>query len=191
VNTNNFIGSATIIMGIIGLGVLALGLSFTVWAARLFNRLIKLKALYEEGWSAVQVTLKRRSDLIPNIVKAAEVYMFMTHESETLRSITKAHAQKQAAQSVAETAKAEAYMTTSLAGFRTIVENYPDLKADKNIAQIQEELSELEERIENSCHYYNATVRDYNMEMDQFPANLIVGTIGFKRAELFETDEGA
>jgi LemA protein len=187
VNTNNFIGNAGIV-GIIGIVVLSLGLFSIVWATRLFNRLIKLRTLYEEGWSGVQAALKSRRDLVHNIEKAAEISI-MTHEPETFRSITHACAQGQAAHSVAETARAELSMTTALAGFRTILENYPALIEDKNMMQIYEELSGLEERIERTRRYYNATARDYNMEMDQFPANLIVRLIGFKRATFFEIDE--
>ena len=151
--------------------VLALGLIFTVWVIRLFNRFVTLRTLKEEGWSGVLTALKRRRDFISNIVKTV-----MPHESETLRNI----AQPQAARSVAETAKAEASITEALAGLRATIENHPDLK---------EELSELEKRIEKTRRYYNATVRDFNMEMDQFPASLIVGLMGFKRAAFFEADE--
>ena len=175
----------------ISIVIAALCLFLAVWTTKLFNRLIKLKALNDEGWNGVLTVLKRRRDLIPNILRVAEVYV-MTNESETLRNITQARVHEQAARSVAETAKAEAGMRTALAGFRTIMENYPDLKADRNMMKIQEELSGLsglEERIEKTRHYYNATARDYNMEMDQFPANFIVGLMGFKRAAYFEADE--
>jgi len=132
VDINNFAGSVkTVGLTIV---VLSLGLFFTVWAVRLFNRLIKLRALNEEGWSGVLAAQKRRRDLI------------------------------------------------------AAMENHPDLKMDGDMTQIQEELSGLEERIEKTRRYYNATTRDYNMEMDQFPAKLIVGLMGFKYAMLFKPD---
>ena len=166
--------------------LLALMLLFAVWAVKLYNRLVKLKALYEEGWSGVLVALKRRRDLIPNLVEA--VGRYMTHESETLQGIAQARALGQAARGVTEMANAEADMMAALAGFRGIVENYPELKADTNIMHIQEQLSNMEEHVERVRRYYNATVRDINMEMDKFPANLISGAMGFKRAVFFDTD---
>ena len=129
---NNFIGSAGIV-GII-IVVLSPALFFAVWAIKLFNRLIKLRALYEEGWSGVLAAEKRRRDFI------------------------------------------------------AAMENRPDLKADGDMTQIREELSGLEERVEKTRRYYNATSRDYNMEMDQFPAKLIVSLMGFKHAMLFEPE---
>jgi len=174
-------------LGIAGIVILALIVITGVWAARLFNRLIKLRTLNEEGWSGILAALKRRGDLIPNLVEIASRYM--THESETLTEITAARAMVQGARSVVETADAEEIMMAALAGFRGIVENYPELKADKNMMQIQEQLVELEERIEKVRRYYNATVRDFNMEMSRFPANLIADSMGFARAAFFETEE--
>jgi len=171
-----------------GVAVLALCLFSTGWAIRLFNRLIYLRTLKEEGWSGVLAALKRRRDLIPNILKLAEVYI-MAHESEALLNTIQAHAQGQVTYSVAEVKRAEEFTAVTLARIMAIMENHPNLKAEKSIMQIHEELSGLEERIEKTRHYYNATVRDYNMEMDQFPANLVVGLMGFKRAALFESDE--
>ena len=169
--------------------VLLLFFYIAFWSARLFNRLIKLRTLYEEGWSGVQVALRRRRDLIPNLVEAAGIYI--GHENDTLKGVAQARAMGQAAKGITETARAEAGMMAALAGFKGIVESYPELKADKNIMHIQVQLTELEERIEKVRRYYNATVRDHNMEMDRFPANLVVGMMGFKRAAFFETDEAS
>ena len=166
---------------------LLLILLISVWAIRLFNSLIKLRILHEEAWSGILAALKRRRDLIPNLVEVAGAYM--GHESDTLKGVAQARAMGQAAKSVAEVTRAETGMMAALAGFKGIVESYPELKADKKMMHIQEQLSELEERIEKTRRYYNATVRDHNLEMDRFPANLIVGLMGFKRAMFFETDE--
>ncbi|MDL2263973.1 LemA family protein [Synergistaceae bacterium OttesenSCG-928-I11] len=171
----------------VGLVVLLLLMLIGIWAMRLFNRLVKFRTLSEEGWSGILAVLKRRRDLIPNLVALASGYM--THESETLEKITLARALGQAARSVDEMADAETSMTAALAGFRLVLENYPALKADANVMQIQEELSDLEERIEKVRRYYNATVRDYNMEMARFPANLIARPMGFRSAKFFDTDE--
>jgi LemA protein len=173
-------------MGIISIVTFALGLFSVVWAIRLYNRLIKLRTFNEEGWSGVLVALKRRRALISSIVKATGV---QPHESEALWSIARAQAREQAACGVTEAARAEAGVTAALAGFRAIVENHPDLKENMNMIQIQEEFSALEDRIEKTRRYYNATVRDFNMEMDRFPANLVVELMGFKRASFFETEE--
>ena len=174
-------------MEIISIVVVALSLCFIVWAIKLFNRLIKLKTLNEEGWSGVLVVLKRRRALIPNIIDIADLHL--NHETGAFCRLTQAQELEQAANSVAEMARAEASMTAALAGFKAIVENYPYLQSDENMMHIQQELRELEERIEKVRRYYNATARDYNMEMAQFPANLVVGLMGFKSAEFFETDE--
>ena len=186
-DTNYFTGNVVIKVGLVGLLVFLFGLFSTVWVTRLFNKMIKLKAINEEGWGGVLAALKRRRDIIPNIVKAAEVYM--PGDSETLLNITRACGEEQAAKSVEETAKAAADTTEALYAFKAAIENYPDIKADKHVMEIQEELSGLEERIELTRRYYNATVRDDNMEMDQFPANLIVRLMGFKRAAFFEASE--
>jgi LemA protein len=173
--------------GIVSIVVLLL-IVFTVsWAVRLFNRLVRFKALHEEGWSGILAALKRRSDLLPNLVETASSYM--GHESETLVKIAEARALTQSAKGFSEVMDAETHMMSALTGFRTFQENYPQLKADKNMMHIQEELSALEERIEKTRRYYNATVRDFNMEMDRFPANIVAGAMGFKHARFFETDE--
>ena len=174
-------------LGVVSTVILALVVIIGIWAARLFNRLVKLKTLNEEGWSGILAALKRRGDLIPNLVEVAAGYM--TRESETLTRIAQARGMVQAAHNVEEMAGAETSMMAALTGFKATVENYPELKADKNMMAIQEELSTLEERIEKTRRYYNATVRDYNMEMARFPANFVSGSMGFKPAALFETDE--
>jgi LemA protein len=166
---------------------LVFGLVATVWGIKLFNKMIKLRTIVEEGWSGVMVALRRRRDLIPNLVQVAGIYV--GHENDTLKGVAEARSLGQAAKSVAETARAESLMMGALAGFKGIVESYPELKADKNMMHVQEQLTELEERIEKVRRYYNATVRDHNMEMARFPANLITPMLGFKSATFFETDE--
>jgi LemA protein len=162
-------------------------LFIAAWAIKLFNRILRFRTLSEEGWSGVLATLKRRRDLIPNLVEVAGAYL--GHESETLKGVADARSLGQAARGVAEVARAEAGVMAALAGFKGIVENYPELKGDKNMMHIQVQLAELEERIEKTRRYYNATVRDHNLEMDRFPANLVAGFMGFKRMSFFETDE--
>ena len=172
---------------IIIVAISALSLFSAVWTIKLFNRLIILKSLKEEGWSGLLRALKRRNDLILTIVRTAEVHM--PHESETLRNIAHSNSQGQTKYKIAEIASVEASMTTAFAAFRGDIENYPDIKADKKLRQIQEEISELEDDIEKTRLYYNATVRDYNMEMSKFPANLIVRLMGFKHGTCFDADD--
>jgi LemA protein len=157
------------------------------WGVRLYNRLVKLQVFTEEGWSGILAALKRRRDILPNLVETAAGYM--SHENDTLKGIAQARALGQAARGVEEVAHAETNMMAALAGFRGIVENYPELKANQNMMHIKQELSALEERIEKTRRYYNATVRDFNMEIDRFPANLFVGFMGYKHAKFFDTDE--
>ena len=172
---------------IIGITVFALIVMIGVWAVRLFNKLIGLRTLCEESWSGILAALKRRGDLLHNLVETAAGYM--THGSETLTKITLARGMARSARGVTEIANAEMSVTAALAGFRIAAENYPELKADKNMIAIQEELSGLEGRIEKVRRYYNATVRDFNMEMARFPANFVSAPMGFKPAAFFEADE--
>lgn len=182
-----FSGNMGFQVNLVGLFVFLLCLLSIVWVTKFFNKMTQLKVLYDEGWSGVLAALKRRMEIIPNFVKAVETYI--PRESETLRKITLAHEQWQSARSITETARAEADMTEALYAFRNATRNFPDLKTDKNIMEIQKELLELEKRIKITRRYYNATVRDYNMEMDQIPANFIVRLMGFKHAVYFETNE--
>lgn len=181
------LGVAGIALSIAAFLVVLIVVWLAVWGIRLFNRLVRFRTLSEEGWSGILAGLKRRRDLVPNLVEVASGYM--SHESDTFDKIARARAQGQAARGVEEMASAEASMRAALAGFRAVVENYPTLKADENMMHIQRELAELEERIEKLRRYYNATVRDYNVELSRFPANMVAGMMGFKRAAFFETDE--
>lgn len=183
-DANNFVGNVVEIMGIISTIFLALILYSIFRTAKLFNKLIKLKEFCGEGWSGVLAALERKRNIIANIAKAAEVYI--PRESDAIRNITQACALGQAALCVVDTTRAEACMKVALVGFIAAIENYPDLKTDKNVMQFMEEFSRMEERIEKTRRYYNATARDYNMEMEQFPANLVVRLIGLRRVAYFE-----
>ena len=170
-----------------GLLIVFGGVFIVVRSIKIYNRLVKLRALSEEGWGGVMTALKHRRGLLPKISKSAVVHA-MTPASEMFRNIDSVHAQWKAARGVEETARVEASIGAALAGFKDVVEDHPDLKADGNIIQILDELSALEKRIEKTRSYYNATVRDYNMEMDLFPTKLIAGLMGFKRSAFFDPD---
>ena len=166
------------------LAALGLIVLFLVWSAAVYNRLVKLKSLNEESWSGSMAALQRRWDLIPSLVEAAERYMI--HESEVFQKISEARSCGKAAQSVSEVMEAENRMQSAMLAFNRVVENYPQLKADKSMLRIQDEMSAMEENLEKNRRYYNATSRDFNMELQQFPANLIADFFRFKKVNYFE-----
>lgn len=157
------------------LGVLVLVLLYLIL---LYNGLVRLRALVREAFSGITVQLRRRADLIPNLVETVKGYA--THERGTLDQITARRAEATAASSVAGTAAADAQMTGLLGRLTAIAEAYPDLKADANFRQLQDELSEIEEELAGSRRYYNATVRDLNARVQSFPAVLVARPLGFR-----------
>jgi LemA protein len=161
---------------LLGIGVLVL-----LYAIVIYNRLVRLRALVREGFSGITVQLRRRADLIPNLVETVKGYA--THERATLDQITQHRADATRTHSVAETAQADAQMTGLLGRLIAISENYPDLKADANFRQLQEELSGIEGELAGSRRYYNATVRDLNTRVQSFPDLLFARPLGFKEEE--------
>ena len=166
---------------LVALGLIVL---FLTWSGKVYNRLVKLKSLNEEGWSGIMAALQRRWDLIPSIVEVAERYM--THESEVFQKISEARSCGKAAQSVSEVVESEQHMRSAMAAFNIVMENYPQLKADESMRNIQKEMSAMEENLERNRRYYNATSRDFNMKLQQFPANLIADFFRFKKVHYFE-----
>ena len=170
----------------IALGVVALvAMSFI----GIYNGLIRARNETKNAWSGIDVQLKRRHDLIPNLVETAKGYM--KHESETLERVIQARNQAISAQGKgpAASGKAEAAMGAALGGFFGLVESYPDLKANENFLQLQAELTETENRISLARGIYNDVATQYNNKREVFPANLISG--GFERAEMFEVETPA
>ncbi|HOO50348.1 MAG TPA: LemA family protein [Alphaproteobacteria bacterium] len=171
------------------LGLLAtLGFSI-VYAVSIYNALIKKRAMAEESFSGVDVQLKRRADLIPNLVETVKGYM--THESGTLEKVTAMRARAQNASSSDERFQAESQISSLLGNIMAVSENYPDLKASTNFTNLQNELSELEEQIQLSRRYYNGTARDLNIMIDQFPTNIIAGFGGFQKKDYFEIENAS
>ncbi len=153
------------------------------WA---YNSLVKLKVQAESAWSDIDVQLKRRHDLIPNLVETVKGYA--AHESETLEAVIKARSRAQEAVSPAERAEAEGLLTHSLKSLFALAESYPQLRAVESFTQLQATLDSIEEAVQNARRYYNAVVRDLNTKIAQFPTNLIALTFGFKPREFFEIE---
>lgn len=169
--------------------ILALVLLPIVWAILTYNKLVKNKNLVEEGWSGIDVQLKRRANLIPNLVETVKGYA--SHEQEILENVTKYRNQSMGAGAPAEQGIAEGLLGAALGRLFAVVENYPDLKADKNFTNLHRALDEIEDEIQMARRYYNGTVRDTNIAIEAFPSNLIANYFKFNKAEFFEIpDEG-
>ena len=175
------------------LGFLAIVVVFVLWLVGIFNGLVQLRNRVKNAWSQIDVQLKRRHDLIPNLVETCKGYM--THERETLEGITKAR--NLAAQTsggpggVADQANAETQLNQALSNFYVVVENYPDLKANTNFLQIQEELTSTENKIGFARQFYNDETMKFNTKIEMFPSNIVAGMFNFKPDEFFEIEEAA
>ncbi|OHA89373.1 MAG: hypothetical protein A2741_01810 [Candidatus Zambryskibacteria bacterium RIFCSPHIGHO2_01_FULL_43_27] len=159
-----------------------------VWVVLLYNNFVRLVTRTKEAWADIDVQLKRRYDLIPNLVNTVKGYA--THETQAFENVTKARSAAMGAQSVAEHGKAENMLTGALKSLFAVAEAYPDLKANQNFAELQRELSDTENKIQAARRFYNANVRDLNIGVSSFPGNIIAGTFKFARMEFFELAEG-
>jgi LemA protein len=153
----------------------------------MYNSLVRLRNRVKNAWSQIDVQLKRRYDLIPNLVETAKGYL--KHESETLEKVVQARNMAMGAQGVAEQAKAEGQLTQTLKSLFAVVESYPDLKANQNMMMLQEELTSTENRIAFARQHYNDSTMTYNNSIQVFPKNIIAGMFNFKESEFFEADE--
>ncbi|MFH0828921.1 MAG: LemA family protein [Candidatus Kerfeldbacteria bacterium] len=154
--------------------------------AGIYNRLISLRNRTDESWSDIDVQLKRRHDLIPNLVETVKGYA--THERQAFENVTKARAAALGAQSMADKAKAENMLTESLKSIFAIAEAYPDLKASTNFAKLQDELSDTENKIQAARRFYNGNVRDFNTALQTFPTNVLANMFSFKVKEFFQVE---
>lgn len=155
-----------------------------LYAIAAYNGFISLKTRTEEAWSDITVQLKRRYDLIPNLVSAVRGYA--KHEKGVFEEVTKARAEAMSAKGMSSKAEAEKSLADALKSVFAVAENYPNLKANENFLQLQGELSETENKIEASRRYYNANVRDFNIKIKSFPTNLIANMFSFKSKDLFD-----
>lgn len=167
------------------IGVLALLVVLVIMA---YNSFVRLKNQVENSWSQIDVQLKRRNDLIPNLIETVKGYA--KHEKEVFENVTKARsAMINAGGDVQKTAEADNMLTGALKSVFAVAEAYPDLKANENFSQLQEELTGTENKIAASRQYYNDIVADYNTKRESFPSNMIAGMFNFGKKDLLETPE--
>lgn len=152
----------------------------------IYNKLVRLRNMVREAWSGIDVMLKKRYDLIPNLVETVKGYT--SHERQTLESVIEARSKALGAASVKEKEAAENNLNRALMNVLAIAEQYPDLKANTNFQHIQEQLSALEGDIEKSRRYYNGTARDFNIVVESFPSNLVSNAFNFEKSPYFEID---
>jgi len=170
----------------IGLGIVVLAL--LTWVTT-YNALVRYRNACDNAWSQVDVQLKRRYDLIPNLVETAKGYL--KHESETLTNVVKAHQQAIDASNVKDQAAAENFLKSTLRSLFAVTENYPDLKANENMMALQEELTSTESRISFARQHYNDSVLRYNNKRQVFPSNIYAGFHGFQEKDYFELEDEA
>lgn len=157
-----------------------------IWAIATYNSLVKLRNRAKEAWADIEVQLKRRYNLIPNLVETVKGYA--SHEKELFEKVTQARAKAISAQGIEEKGKAEAELTRTLKTLFAVAENYPQLRASENFAKLQDELTDTEDKIQAARRFYNANVRDLNTKIESFPASIIAKLFGFKKMELFEIE---
>jgi LemA protein len=152
----------------------------------IYNGLVRLKVQADNAWSDIDVQLKRRTDLVPNVVETVKGYA--SHERQTLEAVIEARNRAVSAQGAgpAERGQAEGALTTALRGLFALAEAYPQLRATENFAQLQNTLGQIEDAVQSARRYYNAVVRDLNTKIQQFPSNLVAGAFGFSNREFFE-----
>jgi LemA protein len=163
------------------LGIIALIILYLVF---LYNSFVRMRYRADEAWADIEVQLKRRHNLIPNLISTVKGYA--KHERETLDKVTQARTQALQAKTPGERQKAENFLTSTLKTLFALAESYPDLKANVNFLELQRELSDTEDKIQAARRFYNTQVRDYNTMMESFPAVLFAGSFGFKPKELFK-----
>lgn len=154
-----------------------------------YNSLVRSRTRTDEAWSDINVQLKRRYDLVPNLLNTVKGYA--THESKVFEAVTAARASSISATSVASKAQAENMLTDALKSLFAVAEAYPDLKASQNFTQLQDELVDTEDKIQAARRFYNGNVRDYNIKLHVFPTNLFANMLGFTPRDFFETEDQA
>jgi LemA protein len=150
----------------------------------LYNRLVRFRNTRENAFADIDVQLKQRHDLIPQLVESVKGYM--NHENKTILAVTEARSAALAAQSIDQKIEAENRLTGALAGLKVSMEAYPDLKASQNFLQLQEEMADVENKLASSRRFFNSATREYNNAVETFPANLIAGMFGFRREKMFD-----
>ncbi len=167
--------------------LISLAVILIIWVISMYNSLVRLRNQVKNAWSQIDVQLKRRYDLIPNLIETVKGYM--KHERETLEAVTRMRAQAMEATGVADKARAENMLSSALGQFKVAVENYPDLKANKNFLALQEELTSTENKISFARQNYNDQVLFFNNKTEMFPSNILAGMFGFKKEVFFEIED--
>ncbi len=158
-------------------------------AVVVYNKLVTNKNMVAEGWSGIDVQLKRRADLIPNLIEAVKGYM--GHERGVLEKVTELRAQSLKAAGVGDKAKVEGALGAALGNLFAVAENYPDLKASQNFMELQKSLADIEDQIQLARRYYNGAARNYNILIQSFPSNLVASSFRFTPVEYFEIADAA
>lgn len=170
-----------------GIVLIVLAVAVISYAIAVYNSLVSLRQRKEEAWSDIDVQLKRRYDLIPNLVETVKGYA--KHEKEAFENVTKARSAAMGAQTVEEHAEAENMLSGTLKSLFAVAEAYPELKANTNFLELQRELSDTENKIQAARRFYNSTIMALNTKIETFPSNLIAKRFGFEKAEYFEIEE--
>lgn len=171
----------TVLLVILGIIVLII-----LWLIGVYNSLIRLRNRVKEAWSDIDVQLKRRYDLIPNLMETVKGYI--KHEEGVLTKVTEARASAMNAKGIEEKGKAENMLSDTLKSLFAVAESYPDLKASQNFLQLQDEISDTENKIQAARRFYNGQVRDFNTKIEVFPNNLVAGMLKFKSWDFFEIE---
>jgi len=166
--------------------VLVLLAALAVWTATAFNRLVRARNLMREGWSGIDVQLRRRRNLVPNLVETVKAYG--RHEKDLLERVTELRSDVPADEPLGETQHRENLLTDHLKRLFALAEAYPDLKANTNYLALQRLLTEIEDHLQMARRYYNGAVRDYNTRVESFPSNLVARLFGFRQAEFFQVE---
>ncbi|MFO7872911.1 MAG: LemA family protein [Bacteroidales bacterium] len=166
--------------------IIALAVILILFFISMYNRLVKLRNQVKNAWSQIDVQLKRRYDLIPNLIETVKGYM--KHEQETLENVTRMRTEAMQASGVAEKAQAEGKLTSALGNLKVAVENYPDLKANQNFLSLQEELTSTENKISFARQNFNDQVLFYNNKIEMFPTNITASLFGFQKEDYFELE---
>ena len=160
-----------------------------IWGIAVYNNLVKQRNLKDEAWSGIDVQLKRRADLIPNLLETVKGYM--EHEKEVLKAVTKSRSRAGAAALIRDRIQAEAALSAGLGRLLAVAENYPDLKANADFLDLQKQLQEVEDQLQMARHYYNGAVRNLNTSIQIFPNSVVAGMFHFSEAEFFEINDPA
>ena len=168
---------------------IAIGIVAAIWVIAAYNRFISLRNRTEEAWADIDVQLKRRYDLIPNLINTVKGYA--AHEQQTLARVTEMRSQAMQAGTLEERSKSENMLTDALKSLFAVSENYPDLKANENFLELQRELSDTENKIQAARRFYNGNVRDLNTALETFPQNIVGNLFNFSKRDFFEIEESS